>query len=116
MQQSIMITQEPRNIKDEVSGDINKITQACMAAQENTGKLIENAISQALSKPQDIMPPYPAIDFRKFKKKNMHQILHTKQTGPHPGKQNILAYHNILTMRHITHRGLMKHLYLPIPM
>ena len=46
-----------------VSGDITKITQACTAAQENTGKLIENAISQTLTKPQDITPN-PTINSR----------------------------------------------------
>ena len=49
-----------------VSSDINKITQACTAAQENTAKLIENAILQALTKPQDIIPHYPARDCRTF--------------------------------------------------
>ena len=49
---------------DNVSGDITKITQACTAAQENTSKLIENAISQALTKPQDITSPNPTIDSR----------------------------------------------------
>ena len=39
-----------------------KITQACTTAQENTGKLIENVISHALSKPQDSTPPNPALD------------------------------------------------------
>ena len=57
-----MITQELRNFRDKLSGDITKITQACTTAQENTGKLIENAISQASTKPQDITPPYPTGD------------------------------------------------------
>ena len=47
-------------------GDIIKITQACTAVQENTGKLIENAISQALTKPQDVTPCNPIIDSRTF--------------------------------------------------
>ena len=64
LQQFSMITQELRNVTDRVSGDINKITQACTAAQENTGKLVENATSQVLTKPQDIMPSNPAIDSR----------------------------------------------------
>ena len=34
---------------DEVFGHTNKIMQACIAAQENTGKLIEYTISQALN-------------------------------------------------------------------
>ena len=61
-----MITQELRIFKDKVSIDINRVTQACMADQENTGKLIENAISRALTKPQDVMSPNPAIDSRSF--------------------------------------------------
>ena len=39
-----------------VTSDITKITQACITAQETTGKLIENVISQALTKPQDSTP------------------------------------------------------------
>ena len=44
-----------------VFSNINKITEACTEAQENTSKLIESAISQALAKPQD-----PARDSRAF--------------------------------------------------
>ena len=43
----------------------------------------------------------------------MHQTLFIKQTGRHHGKETFLAYHNTTTMRHITHRDLMKHFYLP---
>ena len=32
-----MITQELRKVMEKVSCDINKITQACTAAQENSG-------------------------------------------------------------------------------
>ena len=46
-----------------VSGYITKIIQACTTVQDKTGKLIENAISQALAKPQDRMPPYPQFRF-----------------------------------------------------
>ena len=49
-----------------MSGDISKIMQACITTVKNTGKLIENAILQALTKPQDIMLPNPAIDSRMF--------------------------------------------------
>ena len=59
--------QELRYLTDKVSGDIIKIMQACTAAQENTGKLKENAIAQALTKPQDVMPPNSAIDSRPFR-------------------------------------------------
>ena len=51
---------------DKVSGDITKITQACSTAQENTGKLIENTILQALTKLQDVTPLNPTIDSRTF--------------------------------------------------
>ena len=67
LQQLSMITQELKNFMDKVSGDIINITQAYTAAQENTGKLIKNAISQALTKQQDVMPPNPATDSRTFR-------------------------------------------------
>ena len=50
----------------QMCGNINKITQMCTAAQENTSKLIKNAISEALTKPQDVIPPYLARDSRTF--------------------------------------------------
>ena len=62
--QQFGIIQELRNFMDKVSHDITKITQACTTAQENTGKLIENVISQAFTKPQDITPPNPTVDSR----------------------------------------------------
>ena len=61
-----MITQELRNFTDKESGDITKIMQACTVAQENTGKLIENAISQTLTKSQGVTPPNPTTDSRAF--------------------------------------------------
>ena len=66
LQQFTSITWELRNFMNRVSGDITKITQVCTAAQENTGKLIENAISQALDKPQDVTPPNPTMESRAF--------------------------------------------------
>ena len=60
------MTHELRNFMDKVSGDINKITQACITAQEDTGKLIENTISQALTEPQDVTPHNTTIDSRTF--------------------------------------------------
>ena len=59
-----MIPQELRYFMDKVSSDITNITQACTTAQENTGKLIEYVISQALTKPQDITPPNPTLASR----------------------------------------------------
>ena len=52
LQQFIMITEELKKIINKVSGDITKVTQAYNTVQENTGKLIENEISQALTKAQ----------------------------------------------------------------
>ena len=69
LQQFNMIVQELRNFMEKVSSDINKISQACTAAQVKTGKLIENSIAQGLTRPQNIMPPNPAIDCRTFGQK-----------------------------------------------
>ena len=44
LQQFGMVKQQMRNFMDKVSDDTNKITHAFTTAQENTGKLIENAI------------------------------------------------------------------------
>ena len=57
LQQFSIITQEFKNFRNKVSSDITKITQEYTTAQENTGKLIENAVSQALNKSQDSTPP-----------------------------------------------------------
>ena len=46
LQQFSMITQELKKFMDKVSGDITKIMQTCTIAQENTSKLIKNAISE----------------------------------------------------------------------
>ena len=110
-----MITQELRHFMGKVSGDISKTTEACTATQENTGKLLENVISQALTKPQDITTPTQPETLECLEE-TANQILLTKQTGVCPGKQTILAYHNTLTMRHIIYRAFMKHLYLPMLM
>ena len=64
LQQFSMITQELKYYTTNMSGNITKSTQACTAAQENTDKLMENVISQDLTKPQDITPPNPTIDSR----------------------------------------------------
>ena len=62
-----MITQELRNFTGKVSHDITKIMHACTTAHEKTDKLIENAISLALTKPLDVMPPNPTIDSGNFR-------------------------------------------------
>ena len=64
LQQFSMIMQDLKNVMDKVSSDITKITHAYTTAQENTGKLIKNVISQALTKSQDNTPPNPALDPR----------------------------------------------------
>ena len=62
---------------DKVSSDITKITLACTTAQENTGILIENAISQALTNPN------LAINSRPFG---------TNQASSSPYKSNWTSY------------------------
>ena len=47
-----------------MSSDITKITQAYTTAQVNNGKLIQNGISQALTKPHDSASPNPTLDSR----------------------------------------------------
>ena len=57
LQQLSMITKEFKNFTNKVSGDITKITQTYHSAQENTGKLIENAVSQTLTKTKNTTIP-----------------------------------------------------------
>ena len=75
-----------------MSGDLNKITSACTAAQENTGKLIENVISQALARPQDSTPteanPQGNLELLDQNEHHTHQMM---QTLPCPVKQMILV-------------------------
>ena len=102
VQQFSMITEELRNFMNKMSGDINKITQACSAAQENTGKLIENAISQPLTKLKGITTPNPGRDSRNFRancesnsfyKINWTMSWETKNFGI-PQYHNNEAYHS----------------------
>ena len=58
-----MITKELKKITNKVSGDITEITKAYNTTQENTGKPMENAISQMLTKAQ-IIAPSTSIDPR----------------------------------------------------
>ena len=88
LQQFSMITQELRNVMDKVFGDINKITQACTSAQENTDKLTENAILQAQLK-HKILFPLIQPETLEHLKQTINQILLMTQTGLHPGKQTI---------------------------
>ena len=55
-----------RNFMDKVSSDVTKITQPCTAAQENTGKSIENVVLQVLTKPQHVTLHNPTTDSRTF--------------------------------------------------
>ena len=48
-----MMAEEMKNFTKQVPNNITKMTQAHNTAQEHTGKLIEIAISKALSKTQD---------------------------------------------------------------
>ena len=48
-----------KKITKQVSSDIIEMTQAHNTVQEQTDKLIENAISQALTKAQDTVTPSP---------------------------------------------------------
>ena len=61
-----MIVKELKNVTNKVSSDITKITQAYNTSQEKKGKCIENAISQALTKAQNITTPATLIDTRNF--------------------------------------------------
>ena len=100
-----MITQELKKFMGKVAGDIMKISQTCTTAQENIGKLIENIISQALSKPQDSTPPNPTLDSKSSQTSNSSM----KQTGPCPGQQLIMTCHSNQIMTHITYKVPMKH-------
>ena len=93
-----------------MSGDITKITQACIAAQENTGKLTENVISEALTKPQDITPPNQTVDSRSNQMSNSSH--ETNWTSSSPTTNFGMPQHQIMT--HNTHRDLMRHLHLPM--
>ena len=79
---------------NKASGDITKIIQACTTAQKNTGKLIENAISQALIKPQDITPPNPILDSRNSWTSNSSYDLNMAKTNYNmPQQSNNSMYH-----------------------
>ena len=53
------MAEELRNFTKQVSNGITKMTQAHNITQEHTGELIENAISQALTKMQNTVAPSP---------------------------------------------------------
>ena len=53
LQQFSRLTEELNTVTTLVSSNISEMTLAHNTAQENTGKMIENAISQALTKTHD---------------------------------------------------------------
>ena len=61
---------EVKNVYIKCPVTSQKITQAFTTDQENTGKLIENVISQAVTKPEDITPPNPTLDSRSSQTSN----------------------------------------------
>ena len=83
-----------------MSGDITKITQAYTAAQENMGKLIESAVSQTVTKAQDVTPPSVTTDSRTLELM-IQQTTHMKQIGPLPGQQLPLLCHYSWNMTQI---------------
>ena len=92
-----MTTQELRMFFT-VSSDITKITQVCTAAQENSGKLIENILSQALTKPQDIIPPNHTVDSRSSQTSNSSYETNWTSSWPTanfgiPQQSNNVMYH-----------------------
>ena len=66
LQQFRIITKELKNFTNKVSSNITKIIQAYNTAQENTGKLIENAIPKALTKAQSTTTPSISTDTTNF--------------------------------------------------
>ena len=59
LQQFSIMAEELKSFTKQVLSDIMKKTQAHNCVQEHTGKLIENAMSQALTKAQDTVVPSP---------------------------------------------------------
>ena len=59
-QQFSIIMQELAIFTHIGSSDLNKITEACTVTQENTSRLVQDAISWALAKPQDSKPTRPS--------------------------------------------------------
>ena len=110
LQQFSIIAQELWNFIDKVSGDLNKITWACTTAWENTGKLMENAISQILTRTQGSTPTEASPPRESWTlDQSEYQTLHMMQTWQFPGKQIILVYHNTLMRKHITYKYCRRH-------
>ena len=63
--------EELKNFTKQVSNNITEMTQAHSTAQEHTCKLIEHAISKALTKTQDTTMPLPNTINTKHQKHNL---------------------------------------------
>ena len=98
-----MITQELKNFTEKLSSDITKNTQAYTTAQENTGKLIEDAILQALTKSQNSTDSTP-LNLLQNLEAIRHQIHLMKQIGPCPGQKLIILCSSNQIMTYITYK------------
>ena len=86
------------NFTNKVSSDITKITHAYNASQENTEKIIENAISQALTKAQSIITTANLMD--------------TRNVGHQLGQHTNITCHNSQKAIHMKYTDPMKITYL----
>ena len=110
LQQFSMITEELKNFTNKASGDITKITQAYNTSYEKTGKLIEKAISQALTKAQSIIISATLIDTRFFGTNYTNLLM--KQVRHQLGLHTTIICHNSQTSIHIKFTDLTKIIYL----
>ena len=74
-QQFSRLTEELKTFTTIVSSNISEMTLAHKTAQENTGKMIENSISQAITKTQDTTVSPPATSYT-----NHQNIIYTSST------------------------------------
>ena len=108
-QQFSMIIKELKNLSNKASGDITKITQAYNTSQEKTGKLIENATSQALTKAHSITTPTTPIDSRNFGTNYTNPP--KKQVGYHLGWHITITCYSNQKLIHIKFTDLTKITY-----
>ena len=102
-----MITEELKNFTHKVSGDVTKITQAHNTEQENTGKLIENAILQALTKAQSTTL-HPLAQILEILELIMHTPYETSWTSAWPTSNHTVAQKPEINMHQI-HRHCEEH-------
>ena len=103
-----IMAEELKNFTKQVLNDITKMVQAHNTAQEHTGKLIENAISQTLTKAWDIVASSPTTV-----NTNIQDINYTSPSyesnwdivGPH----SIPLCHTPDKLTHIQHIDTKKH-------